>query len=128
MRPDDILKVARGVGPEAVEGDVAGASEPTRERGGAVGAEEDLDVEEGGKERGKGRGGKEEEPVEDEEARERSRGDTRGDGRSSSRLELLGFRAQPTGESEKAVVVLVVRVRNRRVGFILARSSFKNGG
>lgn len=97
MRPDDILKVARGVGPEAVEGDVAGASEPARERGGASGAEEDLDVEEGREEGGEGRGGEEEESVQDEEARERGGGDARGGGggddRSSSSLELLGFRS-----------------------------------
>lgn len=101
MRPDDVLEVARRIGPEAVEGDVAGAGEAPRMGGRAGRAQQDLDVLERGEDGGERRGGEEEETVEEEKAGERA-GAQRGG-------VALGFIAQPMGECEEAVVLSLVR-------------------
>ena len=104
-RPHHVLEVARGVGPEAVEGDVPRAGEAARERGRARRSEKDLDVQQGGELRGEGRGGEEEEPVEDEEAWGRGDDDALGGGSGGL---VLDFFAELTGQSEEFVVLTLL--------------------
>lgn len=108
MGPDDVLEIARRVGPEAVEGDVARAREAARERGGPRRPQENLDVQQRRQLRDEGRRGEEEEAVEDEETGEG--GDAVGGGVA---LRLI---SQAAGGHEERVVFVVV-VARRRLAF-----------